>query len=90
MFPFRVLLAAVPTVLTLMPVWAAPSFRADKNYPEIGLRMRTLGGSLPEPLPTHKTYSYTFKRGSDSYKKDLALHENLWVYSGGIGRSPSV
>ena len=78
MFPLRVLLAAVPTVLTLMPVWAAPSFRADKNYPEIGLRIRTLGGSLPEPLPTHKTYSYTFKRGSDSYKKDLFDARELW------------
>jgi hypothetical protein len=26
---------------------------------------------------------------NDSMKVNLALHENLWVYSGGIGRSPS-
>ena len=24
----------------------------------------------------------------DSYDEKTALHENLWVYSGGIGRSP--
>ena len=60
---YMLLLASVVAI----PVLSAPSFRADKNYPEIGLRMRVLGGSAPEPLPTHKTYTYTFKRDGGSY-----------------------
>ncbi|MDD4101256.1 MAG: DUF1570 domain-containing protein [Kiritimatiellae bacterium] len=74
----RTFLLAFLVALKLLPVLAAPSFRADKNYPAIGLRMRVLGGSAPEPLPPHKTYSYTFNRDSESYKKDLFDAHELW------------
>ena len=57
---------------------AAPSFRSDKYYPDLGLRIRTLGGSVPEPLPQHQTYTYTFTRGGESFKRDLFDPHELW------------
>ena len=55
---------------------AAPSFRVDKNYPEVGLRFRTLGNSVPEPLAQPKTHTYTFTRGEEQ----MLLQENESVY----------
>ena len=62
----------------VLPLCAAPSFRSDKNYPSLGLRIRTLGGSTPEPLPQHKTYTYTFTSGDESVKRDLFDPHELW------------
>ena len=60
---------------------AAPSFRADKNYPDLGLRLRVLGNAEPEPLAQYKTYTYTYTRGDEQFKKDkfspLELLEDL-------------
>jgi len=62
----------------LCSVSAAPSFRADKNYPNLGLRIRVLGNSEPEPLPQYKTYTYTFTHGEESFKRDLFDPYELW------------
>ena len=60
------------------PAWSAPSFHSDKNYPNLGLRIRVLGNSEPEPLPQAKTYTYTFTQGENSFKKDLFDPFELW------------
>jgi hypothetical protein len=70
----------------VLPVLSAPSFRADKNYPEIGLRMRVLGGSVPEPLSTHKTYTYTFTRDGESFKQDRFDAQELWYATQNVGQ----
>ncbi len=57
---------------------AAPSFRSDKNYPNLGLRIRVLGNSAPEPLAQYKTYTYTFTRGEETSKRDLFDPRELW------------
>ncbi|HNX33994.1 MAG TPA: DUF1570 domain-containing protein [Kiritimatiellia bacterium] len=64
--------------LAALTLSAAPSFRSDKNYPNLGLRIRTLGGSAPEPLAQHKTYTYTFTRDGESTKRDLYDPRELW------------
>jgi hypothetical protein len=57
---------------------AAPSFRSDRNYPSLGLRIRVLGNSAPEPLAQYKTYTYTFTRGDETYKRDMFDPRELW------------
>jgi hypothetical protein len=57
---------------------AAPSFRSDKNYPNLGLKIRVLGNSQPEPLAQFKTYTYTFTQGGESTKRDLYDPRELW------------
>ncbi len=57
---------------------AAPSFRSDKNYPNLGLRLRVLGNSQPEPLASCKTYTYTVTRNGESSKCDLFDPRELW------------
>jgi hypothetical protein len=57
---------------------AAPSFRSDKNYPNLGLKIRVLGNSEPEPLAQFKTYTYTFTQGEVSTKRDLFDPRELW------------
>ena len=65
-------------IVAACPLSAAPSFRSDKNYPNLGLRIRVLGNSEPEPLPQHKTYTYTFTQGEESFKRDLYDPYELW------------
>lgn len=65
---------SVPTDFVL----AAPSFHADRNYPDLGLRIRVLGKSEPEPLPPCKTYTYTFTRGEEHFTRDLCDPRELW------------
>lgn len=57
---------------------AAPSFRSDKNYPSLGLRIRVLGNSQPEPLAQFKTFTYTFTRGGETTQRDLYDPRELW------------
>ena len=57
---------------------AAPSFRSDKKYPNLGLSIRVLGNSAPEPLAPFKTYTYTFNQGGESSKRDLFDPRELW------------
>lgn len=65
---------------------AAPSFRADKNYPNLGLRMRVLGNAEPEPLAQYKTYTYTYTRGDEQFKKDKFSPLELWLATQHAGR----
>jgi hypothetical protein len=57
---------------------AAPSFRSDKNYPNLGLRIRVLGNSAPEPLSQYQTFTYTFTRNGVESKRDLFDPRELW------------
>jgi len=57
---------------------AAPSFRVDKVYPELGLKMRVLGNSVPKMLPQFKTFTYTYTRGTESFKRDKFSARELW------------
>ncbi len=70
--------ACAACVLLAAALQAAPSFRSDKNYPNLGLRLRVLGGSQPEPLAQFKTYTYTFTRGEETFKRDLYDPRELW------------
>ncbi len=65
---------------------AAPSFRANKNYPGLGLSLRTLGGSVPEPLPPHKTYAYTITRNGETSRCDLFDPYELWYATQHVGQ----
>lgn len=55
-------LSVAVCLLATTHLLAAPSFRADRNYPNLGLRCRVLAHSEPEPIAQFKTYSYTFTR----------------------------
>lgn len=57
---------------------ATPSFRADRNYPHLGLRLRALGNSEPEPLAPARAYTYTFTRGGESARRDFFDARELW------------
>lgn len=59
-------------------VSAAPAFRADKTYPNLGLRIRALGNAAPEPLAQYQTYTYTFTRGEETFKRDMFDPRELW------------
>ena len=59
-------------------VQATPSFRADKVYPGMGLKMRTLGNSEPVSLPQPKTYTYTLTRGDVTKKQNRFNPYELW------------
>ncbi|HRR33995.1 MAG TPA: DUF1570 domain-containing protein [Kiritimatiellia bacterium] len=67
-------------------VGAAPSFRANKKYPELGLSLRTLGGAVPEPLPPHKTYAYTITRNGETTRCDLYDPYELWYATQHVGQ----
>lgn len=69
-------LAALLTLAAGAP--AAPSFRAERYYPNIGLRFRTLGASSPEPLPQEATFTYTFTRDGESLVRNLHDPHELW------------
>lgn len=58
--------------------WAEPLFRSDKNYPNLGLRIRVLSSSVPEPLAQHQTYTYTFNNGQETFKRDMFDPHELW------------
>lgn len=58
---------------------AAPTFRVNKSYPQLGLNVRSLGNSTPEPLPQPQVYTYTFTPSQgDSYRQDLYSLQELW------------
>ncbi|MDD4018743.1 MAG: DUF1570 domain-containing protein [Kiritimatiellae bacterium] len=78
--PLRPVLTAAFLIawLGVPAIHAAPSFRSDRNYPNLGLKIRVLGNSEPEPLPQFKTYTYTFTRGEESFKRDLFDPFELW------------
>jgi hypothetical protein len=57
---------------------AAPTFRTDREYPNLGLKCRVIGGGDPEPLAQPKVYTYTFKQGTETIRKDLFDGRELW------------
>lgn len=65
---------------------AAPSFRADKVYPNLGLRLRALGNSEPEPLAPCAVHTYTYTRGDESVKRDKFSPRELWYATQHVGQ----
>ncbi len=70
--------AAAVLLLSSRSAAGVPSFRVDNVYPELGLKMRVLGNSQPEMLAQFKTFTYTFTRGEESYKRDQFDPQELW------------
>ena len=67
-------------------IGAAPlAFRAAADFPALGLRFRTPAESSPEPLPPHRTYTYTFTRGNESFTRDLFDTRELWYATQHVG-----
>ena len=65
--------------LSVLNAVAAPSFRINKGYPNLGLNIRTLGGGTPEPLPQPHIHSYTRTSSSGGeIKFDLFEPRELW------------
>ena len=69
-----------------LAAWAAPSFQADKSLPSLGLRMRVLGSSKPEPLPLPQVHAYTVTRGTEKTQHDLFSVRELWYASQHAGQ----
>ena len=74
------------SVLCHWVVSAAPSFQADKSLPNLGLRIRILGNSSPEPLPQPKVNSYTVTRGMEKTQYDMFSVYELWYASQHAGQ----
>ena len=64
--------------LVAISLEAAPTFRVDREYPNLGLKCRVIGGGDPEPLPQPKVYTYTFTQGAEAIRKDLFDGRELW------------
>ena len=71
-------LCCTTLLLTGSAVFGAPSFRVDKIYQELGLKMRVLGNSTPKMLPQFKTFTYTYTRGEESFKRNKFEPRELW------------
>ncbi len=71
------------TALSLCSIAAAgsPSFRSDKLYPEMGLKMRVLGNSEPVALAQPGTYTYTLTRGDETLRQERFSPYELWYAS---------
>ena len=65
---------------------SAPSFHSDKNYPNLGLYIRVLGNSEPEPLAQCQQYTYTFTRGAESFTREMFDPHELWYASQHAGQ----
>ena len=65
---------------------AAPAFPADKNLPNLGLKIRLLGNSTPDPLPQPEVHSYTITRGEEKIQQDAFNVRELWYASQHAGQ----
>jgi len=57
---------------------ATPNFQVDKSYPNLGLRMRTLTSSNPEPLSQLTVYTYIYTKGEESKKINMYDPFEIW------------
>ena len=73
-------------ILSGIAAFGAPSFRADKLYPEMGLKMRVPGNSTPVALSQPKTYTYTLTRGDETLKQERFDPYELWYASQHCGQ----
>ena len=65
---------------------AAPTFQADKNLPNLGLKIRVLGNSTPDPLPQPKVHTYTVTQGAQTKQQDAFSARDLWYASQHAGQ----
>jgi len=65
---------------------AAPSFQADRSLPNLGLRIRILGNSAPEPLPQPQVHSYTVTRNGEKTDYDMVGVPEMWYASQHAGQ----
>ncbi|MBQ7187900.1 MAG: DUF1570 domain-containing protein [Kiritimatiellae bacterium] len=78
---------ALSAIAVASQLLAAPSFRADRPYPALGLKMRVLGASEPSPLPPPQVYTCTSRRSDGTEtKRDLLSPKELWLASQCVGR----
>jgi hypothetical protein len=59
-------------------VMATPNFQVDMNYPNLGLKMRTLSSSNPEPLSQPTIYTYMYTKGDFSKKIKMYDPFEIW------------
>jgi hypothetical protein len=59
-------------------LFSMPTFRTDREYPNLGLKCRVIGGGDPEPLAQPKVYTYAFTQGTETIRKDLFDGQELW------------
>ena len=66
---------------------AAPKFHAERPYPALGLKMRTLASADPSPLPPPQVFRCT-SHGGDGEERvmELLSPQELWVRSQCAGR----
>jgi hypothetical protein len=57
---------------------ATPNFQVDKSYPNLGLKIRTLASSTPEPLSQLTIYTYLYTRGDESKKINMYDPFEIW------------
>jgi len=67
-------------------VGAMPSFQANKELPNLGLRVRILGNSTPEPLPQPQVHTYTITRGEEKSQQDRLSVYEMWYASQHAGQ----
>ncbi|MBQ9431687.1 MAG: hypothetical protein IJU44_09070 [Kiritimatiellae bacterium] len=67
---------------------AAPSFKAEKPYPAIGLKFKTLSGGNPEPLKQAQTHTYTRTDNQTGATDELELFSarELWYATQHLGQ----
>jgi hypothetical protein len=57
---------------------ATPNFQVDRSYPNLGLRMKTLASSNPEPLSQLTIYTYVYTKGNESKKVNMYDPFEIW------------
>lgn len=83
---FRRFLAGVCLTATFAAEAVAPAFRADKPYPAVGLRFRTLADSKPAPPASPTVYPITYTRGEKRWTEDLCSVAELWRNAQTVGQ----
>lgn len=78
--------AAVVLPLLAATLAAAPAFRGDQSLAAIGLRIRPLAESVPEPPAPPKTYAYVWTRGDERVTRDRYDPAELWLASQHAGQ----
>ena len=66
--------------------WGVPSFQADRSLPNLGLRIRILGNSAPEPLPQPQVHSYTVTRNGEKTDYNMFSVSEMWYVSQHAGQ----
>jgi len=61
-------------------------FLKSTELRDIGLKIKLMPKSTSEPLPPPRAYTYTFTRGSETWKQEMYDPRELWLRSQHAGR----